>query len=189
MLPSRTEYLNHKTKPCWWEYSCYYTYYLIVAVFQSPRHAPGPLVLGAVQTGRRRRLWRLKALSHSSPSHLKPQLCLKPLGFCLMGAANGEVIREPFDTKPSDQWVGCLLISLRSKGVARRSCMVGHREMLCEWVDETGPGPCLCHRAPCVRIWLGIITLVPCPGAHWGLVGISLTPLRCHASGDVDCQG
>lgn len=47
-----------------------------------------------------------------------------------MGAANGEVIREPFDTKPSDQWVGCLLISLRSKGVARRSHVVGFQEML-----------------------------------------------------------
>lgn len=42
-----------------------------------------------------------------------------------MGAANGEVIREPFDTKPSDQWVGCLLISLRSKGIERRSCAMG----------------------------------------------------------------
>lgn len=47
-----------------------------------------------------------------------------------MGAANGEVIREPFDRKPSDQWVGCLLISLRSKGIERRSCAVGYREML-----------------------------------------------------------
>lgn len=41
-----------------------------------------------------------------------------------MGAANGEVIREPFDTEPSDQWAGCLLISLRSKGIERRSCGV-----------------------------------------------------------------
>lgn len=56
-----------------------------------------------------------------------------------MGAANGEVIREPFDTNPSDQWVGCLLISLRSKGIE------GYREMLCEWAAETGPGQHLPH--------------------------------------------
>lgn len=62
-----------------------------------------------------------------------------------MGAANGEVIREPFDTKPSDQWVGCLLISLRSKGIERRSCVVGYREMLFEWAAETGPGQHLPH--------------------------------------------
>lgn len=62
-----------------------------------------------------------------------------------MGAANGEVIREPFDTKPSDQWVGCLLISLQSKGIERRSCVVGYREMLFEWAAETGPGQHLPH--------------------------------------------
>ena len=106
-----------------------------------------------------------------------------------MGAANGEVTREPFDTKLSDQWVGCLLISLRSKGVARRSRMVGYWEMLCEWAAETSPGPCLPHRAPCVRIQPGTIALIPCPGAQWGLVGTPLTPLRCHKRGDGDHQG
>lgn len=101
-----------------------------------------------------------------------------------MGAANGEVIREPFDTKRGDQWVGCLLISLRSKGTERRSCAVGYREMLCEWAAETGPGQHLPHRAPCVRIQLGTIALMPCPGTHWDLVGMSL--LRCHPRGDGD---
>lgn len=62
-----------------------------------------------------------------------------------MGAANGEVIREPLDTNPSDQWVGCLLISLRSKGVVRRSRVVGYQEMLGEWAAETGPGQRLPH--------------------------------------------
>lgn len=105
-----------------------------------------------------------------------------------MGAANGEVIREPFDTKPSDQWVGCLLISLQSKGVVRRSHVVGYQEMY-EWVAEPGLGPCLPHRAPCVRILLGTITLMSCPGAHWGPVGMSPTPLRCCPRGDGDSQG
>lgn len=62
-----------------------------------------------------------------------------------MGAANGEVIREPFDTKLSDQWVGCLLISLRSKGVSRRSRVVGYQEKLCEWAVEISLGLCLTH--------------------------------------------
>lgn len=106
-----------------------------------------------------------------------------------MGAANGEVIREPFDTKPSDQWVGCLLISLRSKGVARRSHVVGFWEMLYERAAETGLGPRVSYRAPCVGIWLGTITLVLCPGAHWSLMGTSLTLLRCHTRGDGDHQG
>jgi len=86
-----------------------------------------------------------------------------------MGAANGEVIREPFDTKPSDQWVGCLLISLRSKGVVRRNCVVGYREMLCKWAADPIPGPCLPHQAPCIRIWPRTVILVPCPGAHQAL--------------------
>lgn len=57
-----------------------------------------------------------------------------------MGAANGEVIREPFDTNLSDQWVGCLLISLRSKGAARRRLVVGYLVMLRQWVAETSLG-------------------------------------------------
>lgn len=62
-----------------------------------------------------------------------------------MGAANGEVIREPFDTKLSDQWVGCLLILLQSKGVARKRRAVGYREMLREWAVEPDLGPHFPH--------------------------------------------
>lgn len=62
-----------------------------------------------------------------------------------MGAANGEVIREPFDTKLSHQWAGCLLIWLRSKGIERRSCVVGYQEIFCEWAAEPGLGPRFPH--------------------------------------------